>query len=649
MESPVALESRGLSLKRKRVDSPQVMALKKPRDEGGVLPQDDGKLTTCPETGDLSAGVYKAFVKNALDEVEKQNYSPLGKLTDQITKKADSPDALSNDQLTHMIQALSIEISRLDSPRCSKLINGVVRLHLEKRQPSQALTDTYYRFLAVLVSAVPRWWSDVATQLVADFTLDDASAQHSALRYMISITPTSATLLQGMLLDAFPNKMDTTARLCNFIRNALITTEYCPALRNAVWGMVVEKSVQIDVELQDELDEMDEEELFDAGLLDAEDPEVVDLDDATDIKEGEEDGNDGLALGDSDDELDDDDDDHIEVNDASSVGELLAKLDGIVSLLLMHVGGKFNDGPEEITTETVSMYASLINVFKTYLLPTHRTRFVQYIVFQASQACPEFMDAFLASLIEITLSSGEGMDKRSKAMQYIASYIARAKHLSKAQIVFVVSMLTGWIDRYVSEREAEVNGVPGSMERFKTFYSVVQGLMYIFCFRNEMLRLDSDAPEGDSVWECKLDKFFQRIIMTKFNPLQYCNHSVVAMFAKIAHHHDAAYCFTIIDENKRGIVRKDLHDKKDKTMAPRAFMEGAATLFDGPQKEFTQLEGYFPFDPLLLKRSRSVLGDLYIEWSEVAEDLDSDSEDGDESDGGDHEDDMEEDVEDDDE
>lgn len=554
-----------------------------------------------------------------------------------------------------MIQALSIEISRLDSPRCSKLINGVVHLHLENRQPSQTLTDTYYRFLAVLVSAVPRWWSDVATRLVADFVLDDASAQHSALRYMISITPTSATLLQGMLLDAFPNKMDTTTRLCNFIRNALITTEYCPALRNAVWGMVVEKSVQIDVELQDELDELDEEELFEAGLLDAEDPDVVDLEDATDAKEEEEEEeheedreeggvNDGLALGDSDDEIDDDDD-HVEVNDSSSVGELLAKLDGIVSLLLMHVGGKFNDGPEEITTETVSMYASLINVFKTYLLPTHRTRFVQYIVFQASQACPEFMDAFLASLIEITLSSGEGMDKRSKAMQYIASYIARAKHLSKAQIVFVVSMLTGWIDRYVSEREAEVHGVPGSMERFKIFYSVVQGLMYIFCFRNEMLRLDSDSPEGDSVWECKLDKFFQRIIMTKFNPLQHCNHSVVAMFAKIAHHHDAAYCFTIIDENKRGIVRKDLHDKKDRMMAPRAFMEGAAALFDGPQREFTQLEGYFPFDPLLLKRSRSVLGDLYVEWSDVCADLDSDSEDGDESDGGDHEEDFEEDVE----
>lgn len=59
------------------MDSPQVMALKKPREEAS--PQDDGN-TTCQETGDLSAGVYKAFVKNALDEVEKVStvvYLPL--------------------------------------------------------------------------------------------------------------------------------------------------------------------------------------------------------------------------------------------------------------------------------------------------------------------------------------------------------------------------------------------------------------------------------------------------------------------------------------------------------------------------------------------------------------------------------------------
>lgn len=69
MESPVALESRGLTLKRKRVDSPQVMSLKKPRD--GACPQDDGKMASRQDKTSLSAGVYKAFVKNALDEVEK--------------------------------------------------------------------------------------------------------------------------------------------------------------------------------------------------------------------------------------------------------------------------------------------------------------------------------------------------------------------------------------------------------------------------------------------------------------------------------------------------------------------------------------------------------------------------------------------------
>lgn len=541
------------------------------------------------------------------------------------------PDALSNEQLTQMIQALSFEIGRLDSPRCSKLVSAVVHLRLEKREPPVALTDAYYRFLAVLVSAVPRWWSDIATKLVSDFTLDDASAQHAALRYMINITPTAASLLQGMLVEKFPNKNDSSRVLCNFIRNILITTDYCPALRNAVWGLVVERSVQIDVELQDELDELDEDDFYESELLDTEDPELVEQDTEADMKKDvDQDGEDdeGEVFG--------------EVIPTTSVGVLLNKLDSIVSLLLSHVGRKFQEGQEEITTETVSMYASLINVFKTYLLPTHRTRFVQYIVFQASQACPEFMDAFLASLIEITLSPGEGLDKRSKSMQYIASYIARAKHLSKAQIVFVVSMLTGWIDRYVSEREPEVEGIPGSMERFKTFYSVVQGLMYIFCFRHQLLRVDSDTPEGDSVWECKLDKFFQRVVVTKFNPLQYCNHSVVAMFAKIAHHHDAAYCFTIIDENKRGIVRKSANPTA-RFAAPRAFMEGAASLFEGPKKEFTQLEGYFPFDPLLLKKSREVMGDLYIEWLDVAQDLGSDSEDEDEDEDEDDDDDDEDD------
>lgn len=52
-----------------------------------MLPQDDGKLTTCPETGDLSAGVYKAFVKNALDEVEKVSYAVFPIYTSPLTNR----------------------------------------------------------------------------------------------------------------------------------------------------------------------------------------------------------------------------------------------------------------------------------------------------------------------------------------------------------------------------------------------------------------------------------------------------------------------------------------------------------------------------------------------------------------------------------
>ena len=66
------------------------------------------------------------------------------------------------------------------------------------------------------------------------------------------------------------------------------------------------------------------------------------------------------------------------------------------------------------------------------------------------------------------------------------------------------------------------------MERFKLFYAAFQALLYIFCFRHELL----STTEND--WECDLDKFFQRAILTKFNPLKFCDETVVYIFAKLA-------------------------------------------------------------------------------------------------------------------
>ena len=51
----------------------------------------------------------------------------------------------------------------------------------------------------------------------------------------------------------------------------------------------------------------------------------------------------------------------------------------------------------------------------------------------------------------------------------------------------------------------------------------------------------TSTTEND--WECDLDKFFQRAILTKFNPLKFCDETVVYIFAKLATKLNVCYCY----------------------------------------------------------------------------------------------------------
>lgn len=55
----------------------------------------------------------------------------------------------------------------------------------------------------------------------------------------------------------------------------------------------------------------------------------------------------------------------------------------------------------------------------------------------------------------------------------------------------------------------------------------------------------------DSEWECELDRFYQRMILSKFNPLKYCNENVILMFANIAQKTNLVYCYTVIEKNNK--------------------------------------------------------------------------------------------------
>ncbi|GEQ71226.1 hypothetical protein JCM33374_g4907 [Metschnikowia sp. JCM 33374] len=288
-----------------------------------------------------------------------------------------------------------------------------------------------------------------------------------------------------LLSREFPHHLSSsTSSVFNYVGNCMKIMKYCPDLQFSVWQMIVECCIKLDVELQNEIDDLDDDLIEE--LINDDEEEI-------------------------DDDLDDDLDDHAagdevyQVTSTRNIKRLVSKLDSSLELLLKATEGAFS--PEELDAGSgVSLFNTLTSLFKTHVLPTHFTKSVQFLMFHVSQYSPELADSFLVLLIDVAFNSKETTEKRLKALQYLASYISRAKNLTKHQVVFVVTYLIGWINKYISEREHEVIDIDtsptaqstGGMERFKLFYATFQALLYIFCFRHKQLtRAAEEVANGE--------------------------------------------------------------------------------------------------------------------------------------------------------
>lgn len=379
--------------------------------------------------------------------------------------------------------------------------------------------------------------------------------------------------------------------------------------------MIVECCIKLDVELQNELDDLDDDCI--ESLIDGSDDEIEDDDVGEDDEENQ-----------TVDEV-------YTITSTRNIKKLVCKLDSIMELLINATNFSFTT--EELNSgKGVDLFNTLTSLFKTHILPTHFTKLIQFLLFRVSQYQPELADSYLVLLIDIAFNPLEITEKRLKALQYLSSYIARAKNLTKHQVVFIVSYLIGWITKYIDERELEVHDLTnsssssaGGMERFKLFYAAFQALLYIFCFRHQQLsRPAEEIRAGESEWECKLDKFFQRAIIAKFNPLKYCDETVVFIFAKLATKLNVCYCYSIIEHNKRERMTQG------NSSLPSSFGNFRH------KQEFLDLEAYFPFDPMVLPVCKKIIKENYIEWSEVNPANDDDD---DEDESGSHSDDIDDD------
>lgn len=545
-----------------------------------------------------------------------------------MTAKVNLPlahsDALSLANFTVVLRSLIANMSKLDNPTSAALLAAALRyrwLDLPFASKESAdfapFLDTYARFLGVLVSTFPKYLHEVIKKLIREFpdiAVDGPYPHQQVLRRLVSYFPTCINTIPAVLVKNVPHHLSASAQeITNFIHNSVRILSYCPDLQYSIWLMVIECCIKLDVELQNELDDLDDDSIED-------------------------------LINEDDDEIDDEvpDETHeaevYKVTSTRNIKRLISKLDNTLELLFIETASSFT--LDELSAGNgVSLFNTLTSLFKTHILPTHFTKSIQFLLFHVSQYQPELADSYLVLLIDVAFSPTETTEKRLKALQYLSSYISRAKNLTKHQVVFIVSYLIGWINKYITEREQEVldytnnpNASVGGMERFKLFYATFQALLYIFCFRHKQLaRSDEDLSSGDGEWECDIDKFFQRVIIAKFNPLKYCDETVVYIFTKLATKLNVCYCYSIIEHNKR-----------ERMTQSNSNLPSSVGNFRHKQ-EFLDLEAYFPFDPLVLPQCKKVIAPNYVEWKDVNPASDDDED----EDSGSHPDDDEDDEDDD--
>ncbi|KAH7105304.1 RNA polymerase I-specific transcription initiation factor RRN3 [Auriculariales sp. MPI-PUGE-AT-0066] len=619
--------------------------------------------------------LYIVFVNNALEQKARGNSEPYEELVTQFSTKAVENGTTSTHQLRQWLNALTHVVSQLDRQHVA-LVEAIVTLPWHTMDDS--LVKTYKNSIGILVSARPEYLQTVLARIVQSLThqagLKAKTADgkkltrgtmfdriHSLLQELFDLIPTLPSTLYPLLVQYFPHKRESRFTQLLYIRNLLRIIDYCPEVAEDVLSTIIDRAIQIDVEVQIEVEELEEAE-------DAPDEEEMFALDPFETVVGEN-GPDS----DSDDDYEDDGDlgglsdvssngDELETKpdptrSTSQVQELVQKLDAILRVIFEHFTANQTrivspDPDIDLSTRERalelrrSQFLSLMTIFENIILRTFKSRYTQFVVFWYTSLDEEYVDLFLGLLVSRAVRDhSQPPVTRAAAASYIASFVSRALFVGRETTRRVTDLFCTFLANHIASM-----GIPG--QQHTVFYGVCQALFLIFCFRWRDLLLEDDRSDDEEESDASPTKASRRwlpgldilhqVVMSPLNPLKVCSHNVVGQFARVSQHTGFMYCYPIIDGGGPAEVEHAVGASTPGSGAPpgraglvavtSAAASGSATpVWAGGVEQ--ELHSFFPFDPYGLPLSQSYISGIYREWSAVAIDDGEDS--GDEEEGGD--------------
>lgn len=443
------------------------------------------------------------------------------------------------------------------------------------------------------------------------------------LHTMFRLFPKARSDFFSIVATRFPHIKLDQQLLVHYCKVSFKVLEYLPSMRKQLIDTVVDKCLEIDVNIKIE----------DSGEVSIEEQEKND---------------DGAGDGDVDTGANNNDSGDSKPRTTKEIGiidEFSEKLDSLLALLLDEIQKSCHD-----YLSAREIYYELVPVFESTILTTHKAKFVQFCMFYACglesglvhndfEKLEHIEHAilhrdFAAKLLEVVVDPYRATLTRQSGACYLASFISRASFVGPDTICEAISALLRWAEAYMKSLGPHNIHAADSREQSEyhsLFYTVCQAAFYTMCFRGKeamdyyrdvVASLEAEAGGKEYTIPAHIDLSPERwagVCCHELQPLRYCLESVRSEFLHIAHF------FDLIDEDKLEKLFQD--SKRMATGGPKrraaSRISTLATLsvrrrkggVGGLGRGSNPLRSFFPFDPLLLRRAYDYIEPYYRNWS----------------------------------
>jgi hypothetical protein len=290
---------------------------------------------------------------------------------------------------------------------------------------------------------------------------------HSAIRTVLALAPSSTPHLLASIAHAFPYKRVDLSVHTQFTQQILAIAEYVCShnARLFILDLILSKCLEMDVEIV--IEESGETKIQAAPNEDAtleEQMFVLDQDEERDVfmpsaytTVNTQYNSRSMS-------------DNTSVRIPDAVADMADKLDALLVLVVEYINKLLAQSHESVHTQTLvqtqtpvqtqaqaqkdenELFAQLLNIFEDKIFMTHRSKFVQFVVFYVVGKCPQrFGEALCVRLLKLfydTDAQSTVSVRRQTAVMYLGSLLARCTALSAEFVSHVLEQLIVWASAY---------------------------------------------------------------------------------------------------------------------------------------------------------------------------------------------------------